>query len=222
MNTELKEEIKNYIEKGIKKELDKYHKIYTSEELLTKSEFLEAIKMIQQRFEAVDKRFEELIKSMNKRFEAVDKRFEAADKRFEELINEIKELKVQTGTIGDREGKDFEKTILEILRASIKKRFISLEKVKKLRVKDTEGDIVLPDQRVELDIYASDGRKILMEVKFHMNTEKLVNFYKKAEFIEKIKGFKAEKLVIAIEIDEDALELAKDLGIGVITKHFSF
>ena len=175
--------------------------------------------------EMMDKRFEAMQLYMDKRFEAMqlymDKRFEAMDNRFKTIINEIRELKVQTGTLGNRDGKDFEKTIREILKENIKSRFIDIENIKKLRVKDIEGDIVLPNQRVELDIYATDGRKILMEVKFHMNSEKLVTFYKKATFVEKIKDFKADKLVIAIEIDDDALELAKELGIGVITKNFS-
>ncbi|MHA1315665.1 MAG: DUF3782 domain-containing protein [Candidatus Helarchaeota archaeon] len=180
---------------------------------------------VDKRFEAMDKRFEELIDSMNrkfeavdKRFEAMDKRFEAVDKRFEMLINEIRVLKVAVGSIGDREGKAFEKTIKEILKEGVSKKFVDIEKIEKLRVKDEKGEIVLPNQKVELDIFASNGRNVLIEVKFHMTVDKLVNFYKKAQFIEKMKGFKAEKLVIAIEIDENALDLAEDLGIDVITR----
>ncbi|MHA1404889.1 MAG: DUF3782 domain-containing protein [Candidatus Helarchaeota archaeon] len=166
---------------------------------------------VDKRFEAMDKRFEELIDSMNRKFEAVDKRFEM-------LINEIRVLKVAVGSIGDREGKAFEKTIKEILKEGVSKKFVDIEKIEKLRVKDEKGEIVLPNQKVELDIFASNGRNVLIEVKFHMTVDKLVNFYKKAQFIEKMKGFKAEKLVIAIEIDENALDLAEDLGIDVITR----
>ncbi|MHA1266991.1 MAG: DUF3782 domain-containing protein [Candidatus Helarchaeota archaeon] len=275
MNTEFDEKIQKYIETQIKtnleKEIEKIFRVYSTQELLTRSEFLKAMEFIQQRFEAVDKRFEavdrrfeeliasmnrrfeavdkrfeavdrrfeELIASMNRRFEAVDKRFEAVDrrfeeliasmnqrfeavdKRFEELIAEIKLLKVWTGTVGDREGKDFEKTIRELLRQSIKKRFIDISKIEKIRVKDVHGEVVLPNQRVELDTYASNGRRVLMEVKFHMTLEKLTSFYKKACFIEKVNGFKAEKLIIAIEIDPEALLKAEELGIGVITKDLS-
>jgi len=45
MNAHLKDEIKKFIETNIKKELDKRLTIYSSEELLTKNEFLEAIKL---------------------------------------------------------------------------------------------------------------------------------------------------------------------------------
>ncbi len=209
-DNKIKLKIQQYLNELLPKELEKYQKLYSYEELVTRAEFLETVKMFSQRFEAVDRRFEELIDSMNRKFEAVDKRFEI-------LITEIRILKVAVGTLGDREGKAFEKTIKEILKESIQKKFIDIEKIEKLRVRDEEGEIVLPNQRVELDIFASNGRKILMEVKFHMTVEKLVNFYKKAQFIEKKKGFKADKLIIAIEIDENALDLAEDLGIDVIT-----
>lgn len=203
MNASQKEEIKNYIEEVVQRELEKHMKLYSSEELLTRAEFFKAMEIIQQRFEAVDRRFE------------------AVDRRFEVLINEIKELKVQTGSIGDREGRDFEKTIREILNESIKKRFIDITKIERLKVVDTQGERVLPNQKVEMDIFASDGRKVLMEVKFHMTAKKVTNFYLDTQFIEKRKGFTAEKLIIAIEIDEDAIELAKELGIGIISKNFS-
>ena len=68
MDTGLKKEIKNYVEQTLQKELEKYLKLYSKEELLTRTEFLKAMELIQQRFEAADKRFE------------------AADKRFEALI----------------------------------------------------------------------------------------------------------------------------------------
>ncbi|MHA1895569.1 MAG: DUF3782 domain-containing protein [Candidatus Helarchaeota archaeon] len=262
MDEKVKEEIREYLDKHLPTELEKYYKIYSSEELVTKTEILELIDSMNRKFDAVDKRFEaadkrfeelidsmnrkfeevdkrfeELIDSMNRKFDAVDKRFEAADKRFEELIDsmnrrfeavdkrfeelirEIQILKVAVCSIGDREGKAFEKTIKEILKENIKKKFIDLEKVEKIRIKDANGEVVLPNQRVEIDIFASNGRTVLIEVKFHMTVEKLVHFYKKAQFVEKIKGFKAEKLVIAIEIDDKALDLAEDLGIDVITSH---
>ncbi|MCF2136228.1 MAG: DUF3782 domain-containing protein [Candidatus Thorarchaeota archaeon] len=81
--------------------------VYSPEELVTKKEFQEALQLMQERFEAmdkrfeeiidlmdkrfeaVDKRFEEIIDLMDKRFEAVDKRFEAVDKRFEEIIDQM-------------------------------------------------------------------------------------------------------------------------------------
>jgi hypothetical protein len=99
MDDELKQEIKSYLEASLPKELEKYFKIYSSEELLTKSEFLEALKTIQQRFEAVDRHFE----AVDRHFEAVDRRFEAVDRRFEELIGAMNKKFEKIGRASCRE-----------------------------------------------------------------------------------------------------------------------
>ena len=218
MTINLSEDVKRYIDNYIARELEKYGKIYSREELLTKSEFLQALKIIENRFEAIDKRFEAVDKRFEELIDSMNRKFEAIDKRFEELINEIKILKIAVGTLGGREGKDFEKTILNILKKSIENRFIDLQKIEKKRIRDKEGEIVLPGQKVEVDIFASDGRYVIIEIKFHMTKDKIISFYKKAKIVEKELGIEAEKLVIAIEIDDIALDLAEDLGIEVITK----
>ena len=57
--------------------------------LATKNDIELLVKMMDKRFEAVDKKFEDMQKTMDKRFEAVDKRFEdmqkSMDKRFEDV-----------------------------------------------------------------------------------------------------------------------------------------
>ena len=53
-------------------------------------------KIMEQRFEAVDKRFEDMHRHMDKRFEDIyrymDKRFEAVDKRFESVDKRFQEM----------------------------------------------------------------------------------------------------------------------------------
>ena len=93
MGAELKGEIKNYIEQLVQKTFEKYMKIYSKEELLTKTEFLEAMKIIQQRFETMDKRFEGLVEAMDRGFMT---------------------LKVAIDSIGQRSGIRLEKTILKL------------------------------------------------------------------------------------------------------------
>ncbi|MHA1649996.1 MAG: hypothetical protein ACTSYB_07365 [Candidatus Helarchaeota archaeon] len=92
MNNDLDKKIEKKIEEMLPFILERY-KIYSKEELLTREEFLEALKHIDRRFEAIDRRFEALQQQMDKRFEAIDKRFEASrqemDKRFEALQQQI-------------------------------------------------------------------------------------------------------------------------------------
>jgi len=57
----------------------------------------------------------------------------------------------------------------------------------------------------------------LIEVKPRAELEDVEWFYGKAEIVEKILGRKAEKLIIvAVNVDREALERAKELGIGVV------
>ena len=54
-------------------------------------------KMMEQRFEAMDKRFEDMYRYMDKHFEAIDKRFEEMhrhmDKRFEAVDKRFEDMK---------------------------------------------------------------------------------------------------------------------------------
>ena len=59
--------------------------IYSKEELATKEDLIQVLKVLEKKFDSVDKRFE----AIDKRFEAIDKRFEAIDKRFETLIEDM-------------------------------------------------------------------------------------------------------------------------------------
>lgn len=66
----------------------------TTERLIRLEEELKAQReLMEDRFEAMDKRFEDLVHYMDKRFEAVDKRFEDLlhhmDQRFEDLIHYV-------------------------------------------------------------------------------------------------------------------------------------
>ncbi len=141
MDDELKQEIKSYLEASLPKELEKYFKIYSSEELLTKSEFLEALKTIQQRFEAVDRHFEAVdrhFEAVDRHFEAVDRRFEAVDRRFEELIGamnkkfemqntviqeglwNLKNLTLSISRIETKEGILLKKTVIDLMKDTLK------------------------------------------------------------------------------------------------------
>ncbi|MHA1448984.1 MAG: DUF3782 domain-containing protein [Candidatus Hodarchaeales archaeon] len=204
--------------------------------IATKDDIKLVIKEMDKRFEAVDKRFEELIASMNKRFEAVDKRFEAVDKRFEELIasmnkrfeavdkrfvfviNELKEVKVALGSLGGRSGINLEKTILEILREVLVKRNIDVSRIESRKIKDWDGEIFQRGTPVQLDVLGEDGDRVFIEIKFHVTTEDVMLFDKKSEFLAKKIGEPSQRLMIALEIDDNAKDLAEDYGMVVITK----
>jgi hypothetical protein len=188
---------------------------------------------VDKRFEQVDKRFEELIAQMDKRFEELiaqmDKRFEQVDKRFEEqdgrfaqmvveLNRQNKRLEVTIGSMGRRWGSDLEKTVLEIFRETLREKGVYSERVEKFTFKDVDGKYSgKKGFKVDVDIMLHDGRVTLVEVKSRAELEHVEALLEKRPLIEKIQGRKVDRLIIvAVNIDRDALERAEELGIETV------
>jgi hypothetical protein len=195
--------------------------------------FEELIAQMDKRFEQVDKRFEELIAQMDKRFEELiaqmDKRFEQVDKRFEEqdgrfaqmvveLNRQNKRLEVTIGSMGRRWGSDLEKTVLEIFRETLREKGVYSERVEKFTFKDVDGKYSgKKGFKVDVDIMLHDGRVTLVEVKSRAELEHVEALLEKRPLIEKIQGRKVDRLIIvAVNIDRDALERAEELGIETV------
>ena len=110
-----------------------------------------------------------------------------------------------------------EKTVIELYRHVLEERGIIPEKIEKFTYVDTDGRYYVKGSRIEFDIYIHNDKVYLVEVKSHADIEDVEWLYKRAEIYEKIRGRKPDKLVlVAIHIDEDAYERAKELGIEVI------
>ena len=238
MSTTLKGEIKSYIEQVVQRELEKHMKLYSKEELLTKAEFLKAMEIIQQRFEAmdrrfeavdkrfeaVDKRFEELIDSMNKRFEAVDKRFEAVDKRFEAVIETMDRgfltLKTSIDSLGGRSGIRLEKTILALMQKALVNRDIDINEIQWIELRDETGDVFTENYRTDVDVLLKDGFTFLMEVKYHPDNRDVFHFLKVAELYAKHYQYPNKLLLVALDIDPGTQAYAESQHIEVITGEY--
>jgi len=172
------------------------------------------------KIEELSRRIEEMNKVLmehSKRIEEQGKRLEELSKRIEELTREIGKQSAVLGSIGRRWGKDLEKMVIELYRHVLEERGIIPEKIEKFTYVDTDGRYYVKGSRIEFDIYIHNDKVYLVEVKSHADIEDVEWFYKRAEIYEKIRGRKPDKLIlIAIHIDEDAYERAKELGIEVI------
>ncbi|MCC6035151.1 MAG: hypothetical protein LM567_06635 [Desulfurococcaceae archaeon] len=70
---------------------------------------------------------------------------------------------------------------------------------------------------IEVDIYLHDKVVYFIEVKAYIELDDVDWFHDKVGIVEKILGRRADKLVIvAVNIDKNALERARDLGIEVV------
>ncbi|AET33445.1 PD-(D/E)XK nuclease family protein [Pyrobaculum ferrireducens] len=158
-----------------------------------------------------------LAEYMKTGFQETNKRIEELAKRVEELSKTVAELKVAMGSLGRRWGRDLERTVLEIYRDALEKRGIEPGRVEKFVYTDVDGRYLKPGARIEVDVYIHDGGIYLLEVKSHAELEDVEWFAQKAEAVEKILGRKAHRLIIvAVNIDKEALERATQLGIDAV------
>ncbi|AET32817.1 PD-(D/E)XK nuclease family protein [Pyrobaculum ferrireducens] len=154
---------------------------------------------------------------VNKRLESQEKLLAEHSERLEKLTKAVAELKVAMGSLGRRWGRDLERTVLEIYRDALEKRGVEPGRVDKFVYTDVDGRFMRPGTRIEVDVYIHDGRTYLLEVKSHAELEDVEWFAEKAEAVEKILGRRADRLIIvAVNIDKEALERAAQLGIDAV------
>jgi hypothetical protein len=179
------------------------------------------------KIEELNRRLEELTKAVQEQGKILaehskilaehSKRLEELSKRIEELTRKVSEQSAVLGSIGRRWGRDLEKMVIELYRHVLEERGIIPEKIERFTYVDTDGRYYVKGSRIEFDTYIHNDKVYLVEVKSHADIEDVEWFYKRAEIYEKIRGRKPDKLVlIAVHIDEEAYERAKELGIEVI------
>jgi hypothetical protein len=190
-------------------------------------ETLERIESIERRIEKFEERLEQhskilqeharMLQEHSKRLEELTNTIREHGKRLEELTRVVGELKITIGSIGRRWGRDLEKAIIELYRYILEERGIIPEKIEKFTYEDIDGKYYVKGSKIEFDIYVHDEKVYLIEVKSHVDVEDVEWLYKRGEIYEKITGRKPDKLIlIAVNIDVDAYERARELGVEVV------
>jgi hypothetical protein len=158
-----------------------------------------------------------ILQQHSKLLEEHSKLLERHEKRLEELARAVGELKVAVGSLGRRWGRDLERTVLELYRHALEERGVEPGRVEKFVYTDVDGRFYRRGAKVEVDVYIHDGGMYLVEVKSHAELDDVEWFYEKAGIVEKILGRKAAKLIIvAVNIDKEALQRAQELGIEAV------
>ena len=187
-------------------------------------EVAEALKLLasymKEGFEKTFKTLEEhtnILQQHSKLLEEHSKLLERHEKRLEELARAVGELKVAVGSLGRRWGRDLERTVLELYRHALEESGVEPGRVEKFVYTDVDGRFYRRGARIEVDVYIHDGGMYLVEVKSHAELDDVEWFYEKAGIVEKILGRKAAKLIIvAVNIDKEALQRAQELGIEAV------
>jgi hypothetical protein len=170
---------------------------------------------------------EERLEEHDKKFVTIEERLEEHDKKFNAILEELKGLKLVTdeisvtiGSITRRYGKDLEKTILKIYKDQLIQMGINPDNAKRFRYIDKEGKYGIKGKEYEFDIVVSDDAVDVIEVKTHASKDDVEWFNDKVERVKSEFGKPIRrKVMVAVHIDEDALDRANELGISAIYGH---
>jgi len=165
------------------------------------------------RLDEHDKRLSEITEIL-RRHEEILKRHEEI---LSELVKAVGELKVAMGSLGRRWGVDLEKTVLKIYKDALESRGIEPGKVEKFIYTDVDGKYYRQGARLEMDVYIHDDKVYLIEVKSHAELDDVEWLFDKARIVGRILGREVKRVIlIAINIDKEALDRANQLGIDTI------
>ena len=157
----------------------------------------------------------ELIREMDKRFEEINRRFDALqiqiNNNYHELKSEITKLNLTVGSLSDREGKDFEKLILNFLMEQNKIKNIEFKNIIRKEIKDESGKHL-----TDIDILLENGKTILIEVKFKIHKKDVEHFNIIKNLYEKIYNKPDDMWMLGINASQAAIEEAEKNSIKII------
>ena len=126
------------------------------------------------------------------------------------------ELKVMVGSMGRRWGRDFEETVLAIYKDELARRGLDVRFVRRFSYVDVDGRFGLKGNVYEFDVIIESDGVTVVEVKSRATRDDVVWFYEKVRRVESLLGNVKRLLVVAVNIDKEALERAQELGIDTI------
>jgi len=155
------------------------------------------IEQVEQRIEQVERNLELLREEMNRRFEEEKRerldlkrrmiRVESTVDRMEKKITQFDAwLKVVTGNVGDKKGKDAEQLFALGLNYGLKRSDIKPESIQLRQIFMDEEGIVFPKKGkfIEVDILGENGKFSVFEVKTTAIDTDVVTFARKVQLIQ--------------------------------------
>ncbi|ABO08935.1 hypothetical protein Pcal_1516 [Pyrobaculum calidifontis JCM 11548] len=148
-----------------------------------------------------------------RRMDAVERELKRQRKVLITLVKEVRDLKVAVGSLGRRLGVDVRALVDELL----KRLGVGEYVVEKFRFEDREGRYGPRGVVYEVDLYVSNDKTFLVELKSLVEPEDVDRFYLVADAVERILGRRAEgKIIVGVHAAREALERAEKLGVTLL------
>jgi hypothetical protein len=168
--------------------------------------------------------FNKILEVLEKHSKILEEHSKILEKHSKILVEHTKILTRIEATLGgltSRMGIDMERMILNVHKDVFEREGLEIRKVEKISFKDVDGRYYRKGAKLELDIYAHDDKVYFMEVKslVDVNDIEWINF--KCEIFEKILGRRPDRrIIVCINILDEALERARELGVDIIYGRF--
>ncbi len=129
----------------------------------------------------------------------------------------LEELRVTVGSMGRRWGRDLEKTVLAIYRDILASKGLDVEMARRFSYIDVDGRFGLKGSIYEFDVIVDDDDGVtVIEVKSRVEREDVEWFYEKVRRVESLLGRVKRVVVVAVNVDVEALKRAGELGVDVV------
>jgi len=158
-----------------------------------------------------------ILEEHSKILEEHSKILEKHSKILEEHSKILTRIEATLGGLTSRMGIDMERMILNVYKDVFEREGLEIRKVEKISFKDVDGRYYRRGAKLELDIYAHDDKVYFMEVKSLVDVNDVEWFNFKCEIFEKILGRRPDRrMIVCINILDEALERARELGVDII------
>jgi hypothetical protein len=158
-----------------------------------------------------------ILEEHSKILEEHSKILEKHSKILEEHTKILTRIEATLGGLTSRMGIDMERMILNVYKDVFEREGLEIRKVEKISFKDVDGRYYRRGAKLELDIYAHDDKVYFMEVKSLVDVNDVEWFNLKCEIFEKILGRRPDRrMIVCINILDEALERARELGVDII------
>ncbi|PSO04090.1 hypothetical protein B9Q13_05635 [Candidatus Marsarchaeota G2 archaeon ECH_B_SAG-G16] len=180
--------------------------------------YIELIKRLDENEKRIDSTLAE-IKKLREDFNREMHNLREEQIKMREEFNRLEHrFEVILGRMGRRWGVDLEKTMLGTFKEVLEKEGIEIGKVESFSYTDYDGSITgLKGRRVQVDILVKNGKLTLIEVKSFPEFEDVDHLRDVVGYVEKILKRSVDQVyLVAVNIDRETLNRAKELGFKVI------
>jgi hypothetical protein len=195
-----------------------------------REDFNKHVELEEKRWQENEKRWEENERRWQeafKRFEAIEAELARLREDFNKMREDFNRLYVQVNrrldsferrliALGARWGVESEQAFREAMKGILEE-ILGTAEVRRWAYFDEEGEVFGRPTQVEVDLLVRDDVHILVELKASASEGDVAKLWRAGNLYSRVVGVKPRLVLVSPFVEEEALKLAKELGVEVYT-----